>query len=395
MTQQVLSLTLMGQKRQYQIVIQAQGLADLGKAMEQVGISAPRQVMVVYDAGLPHVYLQRVLKSLEAAGFTVYPSQVLQGEGAKDLTVLETLYAQAMQIGLTRQDVFLALGGGVVGDLTGFLAATYYRGTRLVQVPTTLLAQVDSSVGGKVAVNFGPVKNSIGAFKQPELVLIDPSTLSTLPTREIQAGLAELFKYALIEKTALDLSTPTESEQAVSLWHRFQRLEKADLEDPSALIYQACAIKSAVVMRDETESFPPQDARGRVCLNLGHTFAHAYEAYYGYGQLLHGEAVAIGMLCALYANEARCTATDVEAVIHVMETLALLPYQTLASLPPLPTPDALLPFMAKDKKVLQHGCLRLVLPESPIGTVRIQDVTTDFASTGILKAHAYLRRQGR
>jgi 3-dehydroquinate synthase len=341
--------------------------------------------MLVCDEGLPIQYLEALQHQLKQADYTCLVEMVPQGEIAKDLSILQGLYSKAMQAGLNRRDVFLALGGGVVGDLTGFLAATYYRGTRFVQIPTTLLAQVDSSVGGKVAVNFADVKNSIGAFKQPELVVIDTDVLKTLPPREIQAGLAELFKYALIERTALD-----DAKRDV-LWQQFKALGANWQEALPDLVRLACQIKSAVVARDETESFPAYDARGRVCLNLGHTFAHAYEAYYGYGNLLHGEAVSVGMLCALYANESHLGANLVQEVIATMEGLALLPYASLNALGELPSVEDLIPYMAKDKKVLNAGTLRLILPCLPLGTVVVQECDANIARKGIEKAHAYLK----
>lgn len=381
---------LAGKAHRYPIIIQSGSLQAFVFHLMSVGISPQHRLMLVCDEGLPIQYLEQVQTHLKQADYTCLVEIVPQGETAKDLSVLHRLYAKAMQAGLNRRDVFVALGGGVVGDLTGFLAATYYRGTRFVQIPTTLLAQVDSSVGGKVAVNFADVKNSIGAFKQPELVVIDPDVLKTLPPREIQAGLAELFKYALIERTACD--THGDQKSSETLWQAFKQSGKAWETTLATLIRRACMIKSAVVARDETESFPPHDARGRVCLNLGHTFAHAYEAYYGYGHLLHGEAVSVGMLCALYANESALGEALVQEVIAVMEALALLPYATLENLGRLPTAEDLIPYMAKDKKVLNAGTLRLILPCLPLGTVLVQECDAEIARRGIEKAHAYLKR---
>ncbi len=383
-----LTLQLSGTRHTYDILIKAGGLHTLGQDMLQAGIDTTQKIMVVYDLGLPKGYVERTRTVLEATGFEVFQAQVPQGERAKDLKILEGLYQHAMQANMTRKDVFLALGGGVVGDLTGFLASSYLRGTRFVQVPTTLLAQVDSSVGGKVAVNFGDVKNSIGAFKQPDLVSIDTDTLNTLAPREIRAGLAELFKYALIEATALDI----EIEEGTGLLADFERLGAHWRDEEGAFIRKACAIKAAVVMRDETESFPAHDARGRVCLNLGHTFAHAYEAYYGYGKILHGEAVAIGMLCAIFTNEAALGDRCVKRVLTLMEGLSLFPDELKTLLTPYPSPEDLLPFMAKDKKVLQTGQLRLVLPVLPLGTLFVGTVPPDTVVQGIEKAHAYLER---
>jgi 3-dehydroquinate synthase len=219
-------------------------------------------------------------------------------------------------------------------------------------------------------------------------VSIDTDTLNTLAPREIRAGLAELFKYALIEATALDAPINEDT----SLLADFERLGADWRREERAFIRKACAIKAAVVMRDETESFPAHDARGRVCLNLGHTFAHAYEAYYGYGKILHGEAVALGLLCALLTHGAVLGERCVKRVLTLMEGLSLFPDELKTLLTPYPSPEDLLPFMAKDKKVLKTGQLRLVLPLLPLGTLFVGTVPPDTVVQGIEKAHAYLER---
>jgi 3-dehydroquinate synthase len=381
-----LSVDLAGHAHDYPIYIRRGVLKHLADLLP---LPTSRKIFLVYDKGLPLTYLETVTMTLMEAGYCLHEEVVPQGEAAKSLGVLEELYASALKKGFTRHDAFLALGGGVVGDLTGFLADSYYRGARFIQVPTTLLSQVDSSVGGKVAVNFGEVKNCIGAFKQPDAVFIDPDVLETLPPRELQAGLAELFKYALIEKTALDSETPALDDEP--LWEAFTRLGKRWPDELGALIHAACTIKAAVVMRDETESFPKDDARGRVCLNLGHTYAHAYEAYYGYGILLHGEAVAIGMLCALFAHGDHLAEGFLQAALDLMETLNILPHEAIHQLGVFPEADDLLAIMAKDKKVITSGTLRLVLPEGDIGTVVVKEVPRELAEHGITKAHAYLK----
>jgi len=395
-----LHVELSGHAHEYPIYIRRGILKRIG---ELCPLPTSRKIFLVYDKGLPLKYLKTVMMSLMDAGYCLHEEAVPQGEAAKSLGVLEKLYASALKKGFTRHDAFLALGGGVVGDLTGFLADSYYRGARFIQVPTTLLSQVDSSVGGKVAVNFGEVKNCIGAFKQPDLVLIDPEVLETLPPRELRAGLAELFKYALIERTALDISPstsclgdPSASLRMTalgdeSLWEAFQRLGKHWQDELGALIHAACSIKAAVVMRDETESFPKDDARGRVCLNLGHTYAHAYEAHYGYGTILHGEAVAIGMLCALFAHEDHLAEGVLQTAIEMMETLGILPHEAIHQLGIFPDTDDLLAIMGKDKKVITSGTLRLVLPQGEAGNVIVQEVPRPLAERGITKAHAYLK----
>ncbi len=247
-------------------------------------------VLVVSDKNVAPLYAPQCLQSLQSAGYKPYLEVLAGGEQVKTLETAAGLYTRALQAGLDRRAAIVALGGGVIGDLAGFVAATYLRGVPYVQVPTTLLAMVDSSVGGKVAVNHPLGKNLIGSFYQPTLVISDMATLKTLPAREFNAGLAELIKYALI-------------------WDRkfFKDLENLQQKNipagngllsavqPRLLKYirQAVCIKGEIVSRDEREN----DLR-RI-LNFGHTFAHALEAATDYAYYLHGEAVACGMLMAV------------------------------------------------------------------------------------------------
>jgi 3-dehydroquinate synthase len=234
------------------------------------------------------------------------------GETAKSLSSVQSCYDQLTTHRLERKSFIVALGGGVVGDLAGFVAATYLRGIPFVQVPTTLLAQVDSSVGGKVGINLKAGKNLVGAFYQPRFVLCDLSSLSTLPIREFGAGLAEVIKYGIIYDAGL-----------------FKRLErdlpkllKRDRTVLSAVIARCCAIKAEVVGQDETESGL------RAILNFGHTIGHAIEAISGYGQFLHGEAISIGQVAAarLSAELTGLPPRDVERIVNLF-TRAGLPTQ--------------------------------------------------------------------
>jgi 3-dehydroquinate synthase len=247
-----------------------------------------RPLMLVSDRNVSSYYAHKCLQSLRRAGYQPFLSVVEGGESSKTLEEASSLYSQALAAGLDRQSAIIALGGGIVGDLAGFVAATYLRGIPYVQVPTTLLAMVDSSVGGKVAVNHPQGKNLIGAFYQPSFVLADLATLKTLPRREVNAGLAELIKYGVIwdERLFEILESLIAKSPKGALF--------SQAKSPSFLKYisRAIMIKGEVVRRDEKE----EDLR-RI-LNFGHTFAHALEAATGYGYFLHGEAVGCGMAMA-------------------------------------------------------------------------------------------------
>lgn len=240
------------------------------------------RVLVVTNPTVWGLWGRGVRLSLAEAGLAVHLAEIPDGEEHKTLETAAHLYDRAFEAGLDRSSAVVALGGGVVGDIGGFVAATYMRGVALVQVPTTLLAQVDSSVGGKVAVNHPRGKNIIGAFYQPVLVLADVGTLRTLPSRELRAGVAEVIKYGVI------------SDAGFFGWLE-DNLERLLEGDPAALTYaveMSCRIKARVVEADETEQ-----GRRRV-LNYGHTFGHALEALSGYRAYVHGEAVAVGMVAA-------------------------------------------------------------------------------------------------
>lgn len=263
--------------KSYQISIGANSLEQIGSLLKE--LQPAGKILVVSDDNTGRIYGDTVLKSLASAGFTAELLLVPPGEGTKSLEVAQTVFTKAIRMGLDRKSPIAALGGGVVGDLTGFIAATYLRGIPFIQIPTSLLAQVDSSVGGKVAVNHPLGKNLIGAFYQPKAVIIDIHTIYTLPERELATGLAEVIKHGLIADAALFAYLQTNHRQM------FNR-------DPAALshiIKRSCEIKAGVVAQDERESGL------RMILNFGHTIAHAIEASAGYGKYNHGEAVAIGM----------------------------------------------------------------------------------------------------
>jgi len=267
-------------QRSYQIKIAPKLLPRLGAECRRLNLGA--RCAVITDAKVGPLFAAAATRSLRKAGFDPLVITVPSGETAKSLATVQRCYDQLAANRLERKSFIVALGGGVVGDLAGFVAATYLRGIPFVQVPTTLLAQVDSSVGGKTGVNLKAGKNLVGAFYQPRLVLCDLDTLKTLPPREFRAGLAEVIKYGIIYDAAL-----------------FQRLER-DLpkllgKRPAVLgpvIARCCEIKADVVGQDETESGP------RATLNFGHTIGHALEAISSYGKYLHGEAISIGQVAA-------------------------------------------------------------------------------------------------
>lgn len=253
-----------------------------GLACALAGKKFSHRALVISDENVAPLFGARVLAALDGAGFEASVFAVAPGEGSKSLETAQSLYTAAIERGLDRRSPILALGGGVVGDLAGFVAATYLRGVPLLQLPTTLLAQVDSSVGGKVAVNHPLGKNLIGAFYQPQAVVMDLTALRSLPPRELSAGLAEIVKYGVIYDAAFFNALAEDAERILSF----------DADALARVVARSCEIKAAVVREDERETGL------RMILNFGHTIAHAIEldSHYRYN---HGEAVAIGMHGAL------------------------------------------------------------------------------------------------
>lgn len=297
------------------------------------------QVCIVTNETIAPLYLDRVLGLLE--GMQVSTVVLPDGESYKTLDVLSTIYDRLLEDRHNRTTTLIALGGGVVGDMTGYAAASYQRGVDFIQIPTTVLSQVDSSVGGKTGVNHPLGKNMIGAFHQPNAVIIDTSVLRSLPSRELSAGIAEVVKYGLI------------CDAAFYEWleQNMDALLNCDMTALESAIERSCQNKADVVAQDEREGGI------RAILNLGHTFGHAIETAQGYGNWLHGEAVATGMLMALDLS-AREEAIDVSEVERLRKLLvkAKLPVKS----PEEMTEQEFLALMAVDKKVLD-GQLRLVL----------------------------------
>ncbi|WP_107850696.1 3-dehydroquinate synthase [Oceanimonas marisflavi] len=338
-------------ERSYPILI-AEGLMSDGALLKDA--VKGKKVLVITNEVVAPLYLERLLAALAPleAESLVLPD----GEQYKTLDTFNRVMGKLLESGHGRDTTLVALGGGVIGDLTGFAAACYQRGVPFIQVPTTLLAQVDSSVGGKTAVNHPLGKNMIGAFYQPELVLIDTLCLQTLPQREFAAGMAEVIKYGII----WDAGFFTWLEQNLT------RLQQLDTGALSYAIRRCCEIKAEMVACDEREHGV------RALLNLGHTFGHAIEAEMGYGNWLHGEAVAAGTIQACHTARLRGDMSDAEVErVRALLVQAGLPVTGPGQM----TIEHYLPHMLRDKKVLA-GKLRLVLPQG-IGRAQVVDDVTE------------------
>lgn len=307
-----------------------------------------KQVLVVTNTTLADLYLPQVLAMLD--GFVVASCILPDGEQYKTQESVNRIYDVLMSHHFARDCTLIALGGGVIGDMVGFAAASFMRGVDFVQIPTTLLSQVDSSVGGKTGINHPLGKNMIGAFWQPVCVVADMGVLKTLPKREFSAGMAEVIKYGLImDRAFLDW-----------LWDNRQKIQDQDPTILSAMVRACCAYKATIVARDEKEQ------GDRALLNFGHTFGHAIEAYMGYGEWLHGEAVAVGMVqasCLSYAL-GYLTLDEVKLVIRLIKAF------DLPVVPPNCETDKLLDLMSHDKKV-KAGSIRFVVLEQ-LGSAKVQ-----------------------
>ncbi len=335
-------------KRSYDIYIGYNLLNSIGARLK--GIINSNKVMLVTNPTVAELYAKVLHEQLESAGMYPVMAEIPDGEEYKNLATAEKLYDIAYEHELDRQTPIIALGGGVVGDLAGFVAATYLRGVPFIQIPTTLLAQVDSSVGGKVAVNHPKGKNIIGAFYQPAAVFADLSVIKTLPDREIKAGMAEVVKYGVI------------SDGLFFNWLE-ENLEKVLTLEPQAMekvVTVSCKCKAAVVKEDETEK------GARAILNFGHTVGHAIEALTGYKTYRHGEAVSIGMAAAaeMAVNMGMLNRSEAIRINRLLQRIGLP-----VNIPPEINIDDLIKIMQKDKKVISSK-LTFVLPVS-IGKVEI------------------------
>jgi 3-dehydroquinate synthase len=338
-------------KQSYDITIAGKSLSQTGGIARRALGDKTRRIAIISNRKVYNHYGGAIEKSLKKAGFATLPHLIGDGERAKSLRTAERAWGFMISNRFERSDAIVALGGGVVGDLAGFVAATFLRGVNYIQIPTTLLAQIDSSVGGKTAVNHSLGKNLIGAFHQPRTVVIDPEVLGTLPPRELRAGLYEAVKYGIIRDRSL----------ADFINRNLGKLLALDGEAMSRVIARCCEIKAEVVNADERESGL------RRILNFGHTVGHALEAVTAYRRLKHGEAVGYGMKCASAIAEKAGIIRPAEAedINLSIDALGLMP-----RIDDLKTDDVIAA-MAHDKKVAQ-GKLPLILPTT-IGSVIVRD----------------------
>jgi 3-dehydroquinate synthase len=340
--------------RSYNILIEKGSLANLGAEMSQLSLG--KKVLLVSNPEIFEYYGQIAVNSLEKGGFTVSTHLIPAGENYKTLDAIAQVYDSALAHRLERSSTMVALGGGVIGDMTGFAAATWLRGVNFVQVPTTLLAMVDASIGGKTGVNHPQGKNLIGAFYQPKLVLIDPEVLKSLPVREFRAGMAEVIKYGVIWDAEL-FKQLEDSDNLAS----FSQIDGQLLQ---TIITKSCQAKADVVGKDEKE------AGLRAILNYGHTIAHGIESLTGYTSVNHGEAVAMGMVAAgaIAVKLGMWTAGENQRQTDLIEKAALETH-----IPPL-NADEMVNALTADKKV-KDGQVRFILPTA-IGQVTISDRVT-------------------
>jgi len=342
-------------QRSYDIQIGTGNLPGVGNSI--CDLCDVTDAVVITDTNVEPTHATRVVESLAAESVRVDMLVVEPGEATKSVDSCDQLWQRLLRCGTDRKSIVVAVGGGVVGDLAGFIAASFARGLAFVQVPTTLLAQVDSSVGGKVGVNLPNAKNMVGAFWQPLAVLIDTAVLDTLDDRQYRAGLGEVVKYGVI----------LDADFFAYLETNITAINAREPDVLREIIARSCELKAQVVAADERE-----ETGQRAVLNYGHTFCHALEAATGYGELLHGEGVAIGMICASRLAEqlGRIDANSTERQRNLLTALCL-PVAVPAS-----DHDQLIDLMMHDKKV-EHGRLRFILPDR-IGHVElVGDVDLD------------------
>jgi len=350
--------------RSYRILVGEGALAGVGAELAKLRVG--RKAALVADAALLGLHGLTVRKGLEQAGFTVTTLEVPAGEAAKTIRVAEALWDGMLEAGLDRASTVVALGGGATGDVAGFAAATYMRGINVVQLPTTLLAQVDASSGGKTAIDHARGKNMIGAFHQPRLVVVDPAVLTSLPERDFRSGLAEVIKHGIVLDAAYFADVET----------HLPALLARDLPTLTRVVAGSCRLKAAVVERDEN------DSELRYVLNYGHTIGHALEAVTGFTRWTHGEAVALGIAAEAHLAERVGVAgpATVQRQVRLLEAVGL-PVRGAGV-----DPGAVLEAMGRDKKA-RDGKLPIVLaPE--IGAFRL---TTDVPRAAILATLEALR----
>lgn len=335
-------------ERSYDIAIGSDSLGEVGEHIKSFGLSP--KIVLVSNPTVFSIYGERVSVSVKKAGFNPFTVIIPDGEEYKDLLWVQHIYDELLAAKLDRSSALVALGGGVVGDITGFAASTYMRGISYIQVPTTLLAQVDSSVGGKTGVNHKLGKNMIGTFWQPGLVWVDVETLKTLPKRELLAGIAEVIKYGVIRDKELFNFIEANREKILNL----------DSNILTHIIKRSCEIKAEIVSKDERE------AGLRAILNFGHTIGHAIETVTEYKRFLHGEAVAVGM-CVESRLSLMLGLINAEQVSRIESVIRA--FGLPSEMPAHMDINGLLSSIQLDKKATA-GELKFILPEK-IGSVRI------------------------
>jgi 3-dehydroquinate synthase len=338
-------------ERSYNVIVETGSLQTAGELMKQAGLEG-RRAAVISDETVAEFHSRALLESLNTSDFRPTLHTIPAGEASKSMSHVESICREMIRAGHDRKSVVVALGGGVVGDLAGFVASIFYRGLPFVQIPTTIVAQVDSSVGGKTGVNVAEGKNLLGSFHQPRLVIVDPETLQTLPDREFCEGFAEAIKHAAIRDASMldDLAKFDPSGRTV----------------PADLISRNISIKARVVEADEHETLGV-----RALLNFGHTIGHGIEASLPYGQMLHGEAVSLGIRAALFLSERRAglSSDSSTAVIDLLKH-----YHLPLVLPPQIATETVMDKLARDKK-FASGAIRFVVLDQ-LGSAKVIDTVT-------------------
>jgi 3-dehydroquinate synthase len=339
--------------RSYDILIGSGLRKRVGEFLKTV--CEPSQIVVITHPSINGLYGEEVVTNLVDQGWTTNIIEVPEGESSKSLSQAGQLYDHLLELNCDRKSVLVALGGGVIGDLVGFVAATYQRGISFIQVPTTLLSLVDSSVGGKTAINHPTAKNMIGVFYQPRLVLADLETLQTLSKKEYRAGLAEVVKYGVIADIKLFEFLENNYQEILNLDHKLL----------THIVETSCAIKAGVVEKDERES------HYRMILNFGHTFGHAIESLTDYSQFVHGEAVAIGMVLAAQLSHSvgKCSEETPKRLQSLLKKLGL-PVDM-----PLLNSSAVVESLYHDKKTMDHKIKFILVNE--IGSIEIVDQVSE------------------
>jgi 3-dehydroquinate synthase len=340
-------------ERSYQVIVETGLLQRVVECLREQGFSQ-QNIALISDTTVAKLHAAPVIDQLTAAGRTVTLHMAPAGEASKSISQTEAVCREMIRSGHDRKSLVIALGGGVVGDLAGFIAAVFYRGIPFIQIPTTIVSQVDSSVGGKTGVNVVEGKNLLGSFHQPSLVLIDPETLKTLPDREYREGFAEAIKHAAIRDE--------------SMLADLEALDPESRDVPADLLARNIAIKARIVEQDEHET-----TGLRALLNFGHTIGHGIEASLPYGEMLHGEAISLGIRAALHVSE-EVAGLSPEHSLRIMKLLDHFHLPTLLA-PEIPT-ERVMEKLARDKKFV-GGAIRFVVLDAP-GNARVsQDVTPE------------------